>query len=97
MRYEIIFAPQAVQDLKRLPARNRAIIRDTIEKHLRFEPDKISQSRIKRLQGIRRPQYRLRVGDMRIFYDIVAEDVEILAIVQKAEAAAWLAEMGEVE
>jgi len=97
MRYGIIFAPQAVQDLKRLPARNRAIIRDAIEKHLRFEPDKISRSRIKRLQGIRRPQYRLRVGEIRIFYDIVAEDVEILAIVQKAEAANWLVEMGEVE
>jgi mRNA-degrading endonuclease RelE of RelBE toxin-antitoxin system len=46
---------------------------------------------------MRRPQYRLRVGDIRIFYDIVEEDVEILAIVQKAEAADWLAERGEVE
>jgi mRNA-degrading endonuclease RelE of RelBE toxin-antitoxin system len=97
MRYEIIFAPQAVQDLKRLSARNRAIIRDAVEKHLRFEPDKISQSRIKRLQGMRRPQYRLRVGDIRIFYDIVEDTVEILVIVQKAEAAGWLAQMGEVE
>jgi mRNA-degrading endonuclease RelE of RelBE toxin-antitoxin system len=97
MKYEILFAPQAVQDLKRLPARNRAIIRDAIEQHLRFEPDKVSQSRIKRLQGIRRPQYRLRVGDIRIFYDIVEEDVEILAIVQKAEAADWLVKMGEME
>ena len=97
MKYEIVFAPQAVQDLKRLPARNRAIIRDAIEQHLRFEPDKVSQSRIKRLQGIRHPQYRLRVGEIRIFYDIVEEDVEILAIVPKAEAGDWLAEMGEVE
>jgi mRNA-degrading endonuclease RelE of RelBE toxin-antitoxin system len=97
MRYEIIFAPQAVQDLKRLPARIRATLRDAIEKHLRYEPDKISQSRIKRLQGMRRPQYRLRVEDIRIFYDIVQTQVEILAIVPKAEAAAWLAEMGEAE
>ncbi len=97
MKYEIVFAPQAVQDLKRLPARNRAIIRDAIEQHLRFEPDKVSQSRIKRLQGIRHPQYRLRVGEIRIFYDIVEEAVEILAIVQKAEAGEWLAEMGEIE
>jgi mRNA-degrading endonuclease RelE of RelBE toxin-antitoxin system len=96
MRYEIIFAPQAVQDLKRLSTRNRTTVRDTIEKHLRFEPDKVSQSRIKRLQGIRRPQYRLLVGDIRVFYDIVEQDVEILAIVPKSEAADWLAEMGEV-
>lgn len=97
MRYNIVFAPQAVQDLKRLPARNRTLIRDAIEKHLRFEPDKVSQSRIKRLQGISHPQYRLRVGEIRVFYDIVAEAVEVLAIVQKSDAADWLAEMGEAE
>ena len=97
MSYEIIFAPEAVQDLKRLSARNRSIVQDAIEKHLRFEPDKVSQNRIKRLRGIRHPQYRLRVSDIRVFYDIVGEEVEILAIVQKSEAAAWLAEMGEVE
>ncbi|MCL4304247.1 MAG: type II toxin-antitoxin system RelE/ParE family toxin [Anaerolineae bacterium] len=97
MRYDIIFAPQAVQDLKRLPARHRTLIRDAVEKHLRFEPDKVSQSRIKRLQGIRHPQYRLRVGEIRVFYDIVAAEVEVLAIVPKSEAADWLAEMGEAE
>lgn len=97
MKYEIIFAPEAAQDLKRLSARDRATIRDTIEKHLRFEPEKVSKSRIKRLRGMRRPQYRLRVGDVRVFYDIVEDDVEILAIVQKSDAAEWLAEIGEVE
>jgi mRNA-degrading endonuclease RelE of RelBE toxin-antitoxin system len=95
MRYEIIFAPEAIEDLKRLSARNRTIIRDEVEKFLRFEPDKISQSRIKRLQGISRPQYRLRVGDIRVFYDLEAETVEILAIVEKAHAGVWLAEKGE--
>jgi mRNA-degrading endonuclease RelE of RelBE toxin-antitoxin system len=54
MKYEIIFAPEAIRDLKRLSARNRAIVGDAIEKHLRVEPDKVSKSRIKRLRGIRR-------------------------------------------
>jgi len=97
MKYEIIFASEAIRDLKRLSARNRFIIGDAIEKHLRVEPDKVSKSRIKRLQGIRRPQYRLRVGDIRVFYDLVEMDVEILAIVEKPDAAAWLAEIGETE
>jgi mRNA interferase RelE/StbE len=97
MRYEIILAPEAIQDLKRLSARNRATVRDAIEKHLRLEPDKISKSRIKRLRGIRRPQYRLRVGDIRLFYDIVEDMVEILAVVQKSDAAGWFAELGETE
>ena len=97
MKYEIILAPEAIQDLKRLSARNRATDRDAIEKHLRLEPDKISKSRIKRLRGVRRPQYRLRVGDIRLFYDIVEDMVEILAVVQKSDAAGWLAELGEAE
>ncbi|MCB0194546.1 MAG: type II toxin-antitoxin system RelE/ParE family toxin [Anaerolineae bacterium] len=97
MRYEIILAPEAAQDLKRLSARNRTTVQDNIEKHLRFEPDKISKSRIKRLRGLRHPQYRLRVGDIRVFYDLVEDKVEILAVVQKSEAADWLVEMGDLE
>ncbi len=97
MRYEIMFAPEAIQDLKRLSARNRSIVRDALEKHVRYEPERTSKSRIKRLRGIRRPQYRLRVGEIRVYYDVVEQDVEILAIVTKSKAATWLVEMGESE
>lgn len=95
MRYEIFLAPQAAQDLKRLQARLRAEVKGALEKHLRHEPQKVSKSRIKRLRGLIRPQYRLRVGEIRVFYDITEEVVEVLAIVTKAEAASWLAEKGE--
>jgi mRNA interferase RelE/StbE len=95
MRYEIVFAPEAARDLKRLQARLRAEVKDAMEKHLRHEPQKVSRSRIKRLRGLARPQYRLRVREIRVFYDITEEVVEVLAIVSKAEAAPWLAEKGE--
>ena len=68
-----------------------------MEKHLRHEPTKTSRSRIKRLRGMRRPQYRLRVEDVRVFYDVTDEAVEVLAIVLKPEAAAWLELHGEPE
>ena len=97
MRYGIILAPEAVQDLKRLSARDRSTVRDAIERHLRHEPESTSQSRIKRLRGISRPQYRLRVGEIRVFYDIVERDVEVLAIVPKSKAVAWLGKIGEAE
>jgi mRNA-degrading endonuclease RelE of RelBE toxin-antitoxin system len=97
MRFEIIFAPQAVQDWNALPARIRSIVRDEIEQHLRHEPERTSKSRIKRLRGIRRPQYRLRVGDIRVFYDVAGQDVHVLAIVSKSHAGTWLEEMGEAE
>jgi mRNA interferase RelE/StbE len=97
MKHEIILAPEAIQDLKRLSARNRSIVRSAMERHLRHDPERTSKSRIKRLRGISRPQYRLRVDEIRVFYDVVGQDVEVLAIVPKSKAAAWLEEMGEVE
>lgn len=95
MRYEIFLAPEAVNDLKSLSARNRSIVRDAIEKHLRYEPDKISRSRIKRLQGIAKPQYRLRVGEFRIFFDVAERSVEVLAIIPKTSAIVWLKKVGK--
>ncbi|MGH9891348.1 MAG: type II toxin-antitoxin system RelE family toxin [bacterium] len=94
MRFEIVLAPQAVADFKRLPARSRATLSDALEIHLRHEPTKTSRSRIKRLRGVRKPQYRLRVEDLRVFYDVVENRVEILAIVAKGDAATWLEREG---
>ena len=90
MRREIILAPEAAADWKALRAFDRAVVRDAMERHLRHEPTKTSRSRIKRFKGVQRPQYRLRVEDIRIFYDVTDDAVEVLAIVAKAGAAAWL-------
>jgi mRNA-degrading endonuclease RelE of RelBE toxin-antitoxin system len=94
MRYELILAPEAAQGYRSLPASRRAEVRDALERHLRYEPTRVSKSRIKRLRGVSQPQYRLRVGEVRVFYDVTSTAVEILAIVTKAEAADWLAEHG---
>ncbi len=97
MRYEIVLAPAAAQALKDLKADPRARVRDALETHLRHEPSKVSKSRIKRLRGLSRPQFRLRVDDIRVFYDVTGQAVEILAVVSKAEAEAWLAKEGVPE
>jgi mRNA-degrading endonuclease RelE of RelBE toxin-antitoxin system len=94
MRYEIDLAPQAVEDFRRLSARDRSTIRDALQRQLRYEPRRESRSSIKRLRGIVRPQYRLRVGDFRVFYDVLEDSVEVLAIVAKAQADDWLKEIG---
>jgi mRNA-degrading endonuclease RelE of RelBE toxin-antitoxin system len=90
MTFDIILAPAAVHALRRLAAHVRGQVRDAIEVHLRHEPTKVSKSRIKRLRGLSQPQFRLRVGDIRVFYDVTEAAVEILAIIGKAEAQAWL-------
>ncbi len=98
MHYTILFSPQAEDDLLALCATDRAKVLDTIEIHLSYEPTKESKSRIKRLQGYRRPQYRLRIDEIRAFYDVFYQEeegmVEILAIREKAAAMEWLAEEG---
>jgi len=97
MPFVIVLAPEAVKDLRRLTANVRTIVRSALETHLRHEPEKTSRSRIKRLRGLRRPQYRLRVEEIRVFYDISGTTVEVLAIVAKSEAESWLAQFGNPE
>jgi mRNA interferase RelE/StbE len=94
MRYEVVLAPDAAKAFRSLPVHRRAEVRDALERHLRHEPTRVNKSRIERLRGLSQPQYRLRVGEVRVFYDVTRETVEVLAIITKAEAAGWLAEHG---
>ncbi|MDQ2804655.1 MAG: type II toxin-antitoxin system RelE/ParE family toxin [Pseudomonadota bacterium] len=97
MPFEILLAPEAVEDLRKLEANVRATVRTALETHLRHEPTKTSRSRIKRLRGLLRPQYRLRVDEVRVFYDIAGATVRVLAIVTKSEAEPWLAQFANPE
>jgi mRNA interferase RelE/StbE len=97
MRYAIILSSEAVEDLGHLTANVRASVRDALETHLRHAPTKVSKSRIKRRRGLKRPQYRLRVDDIRVYYDVIETNVEIVAIISNAESADWLARAGGEE
>jgi mRNA-degrading endonuclease RelE of RelBE toxin-antitoxin system len=81
--------------LRKLRADLRTGIRDAIEYHLRHQPTKTSKAGIKHLRGVSRPQFRLRVGDIRVFYDVVGTEVHILAVVSKEQAEKWLRGVGE--
>ena len=97
MPYDIILAPEAIGDLKRLKPNWRSAVKDAMETHLRHEPEKVSRSRIKRLRGLSQPQYRLRVDEVRVFYDVSETKVEVLAVIPKSETEAWLAQFGKPE
>jgi hypothetical protein len=48
------------------------------------------------LRGLSRPHDRLRVGDnVRVFYDVTKDAVELLAIVRKSAANDWLKKYGD--
>lgn len=72
-------------------------LHSTIIAHLRYQPANTSKSRIKQLRGLSRPQYRLRVDEVRVYYDVIDTAVEILAIVPKDEAVAWFEQAGELD
>ena len=95
MPYEIRITDNARGDFLALDARWRSAVKAALATHLRHEPAKVSRSRIKRLRGLRQPQYRLRVDMVRVFYDIEAGHVNVLGIVPKDRADAWLARYGE--
>jgi mRNA interferase RelE/StbE len=95
MAFEIILAPEAIRDLEKLRANLRAEVRDAIKRYLRNRPTRTSRARIKRLRGVSRPQFRLRVRDVRVFYDVVDAEVHVLAIVAKGQAEDWLREVGK--
>jgi mRNA interferase RelE/StbE len=94
MTYRITFAPEALDDFRALRAYDRARVRDAINTHLRNRPTRQSKSRIKRLRDMEKPRFRLRVGEIRDFYDVEGDEVAVLGIVAKSQAAEWLRKRG---
>jgi mRNA-degrading endonuclease RelE of RelBE toxin-antitoxin system len=96
MKYRVVIAKSAQESFKRLDARRRSALKEAMRTHLENAPKQESKSRIKRLKGLRQPQYRLRVQRLRVFYDVNDEQkrVEVLGFVMKPEAENWLQEYG---
>jgi addiction module RelE/StbE family toxin len=92
--HEIVFDQQAIDDLKSLRAYDRTAILDAIDRILSATPTQASKSRIKRLRGVDSPMYRLRIDDYRVFYDVVEDDVQVMRVIAKEFADAYLREMG---
>jgi mRNA interferase RelE/StbE len=69
MMHEVYFLPSAARDVTRLPADQRDRLRDAIEA-LALWP---AHGRdVRKLQGMEEAQYRLRVGDFRVLFDVDA-------------------------
>jgi mRNA interferase RelE/StbE len=99
MRYVVVIARSAQEHFKNLDARCRSSLKKAMRKHLETAPRRQSKSKIKRLRGLRQPQYRLRVGEMRVYYDVNDEEkrVEVLGFVLKPRTTDWLNEHGVPE
>jgi mRNA-degrading endonuclease RelE of RelBE toxin-antitoxin system len=90
MHYEIRYSDEAISQLKKLKAFDRTAVLDHIEQVLGVNPDLEGKSRIKRLREPAPTQYRLRVGEYRVFHDIVETAVLIIQILSKQDSIAYL-------
>lgn len=85
MAYSVEFAESVKEQLQALPARQRALLLDSIEQQLMHEPLTETRNR-KPLRPNPIAPWELRVGNLRVFYDVVAEEpnvVRVLAIGEK--------------
>lgn len=96
MKFQVTIDPSALADLRALRAFDRRSVLDVIGRVLSTTPTQLSKSRIKRLRGVDSPQYRLRVGEFRVFYDVHDDSAEVyvLRVLSKAAVADYLREMG---
>jgi mRNA-degrading endonuclease RelE of RelBE toxin-antitoxin system len=93
--YTSILKRSAIADLDGLQKYDATQIANPMERHLQHDPTKEGKSRIKRLRGISNPDYRLRVGDYRVFY-VVDEDarrVDVLRVMHKDQTLPYYKEL----
>ena len=83
--YEIRYADDAVADVRALRRSDQRRIMQGIERHLTDQPKQISKSRIKRMRKPFWSQFRLRLEDFRVYYDVDDErnEVSVLRVCAK--------------
>ena len=92
MAYEVSYSDVSVEQLKNLRAVDRTAILTQVERVLMVNPTMESKARVKQLRQPAPTQFRLRVGEFRVFYDVELETVQIVQILSKAEAISYLEE-----
>ena len=90
MAYEVRYSNEALEQLKRLRALDRAAILDQIEQVLIVNPTTESKARVKQLRQPAATQYRLRVGEFRVFYDVDQVTALIIHVLSKTDSIDYL-------
>jgi mRNA-degrading endonuclease RelE of RelBE toxin-antitoxin system len=69
MRFEVEFTPEAIDDMRRLRKRERRAVFQGIEGQFRHEPLHETRNR-RRLRPNQLAEWELRLGRLRVFFDI---------------------------
>ena len=92
MAFAIIYSPEAVDHLKALPKATRARVVDQVEEQLTHEP-KLPTRKRKVLRRNPIAPWELRLGNVRVFYDVQDEPaplVKIAAVGIKQHNQLWI-------
>lgn len=81
-RFAIVYDRQAIEELAGLRKFDQVRIVEAIERHLADQPTRLSGRSIKRLEPPVLADYRLRVGEYRVFYNVdsPAMRVHVIAV-----------------
>jgi mRNA-degrading endonuclease RelE of RelBE toxin-antitoxin system len=77
--YRIRLAESAEEHFAQLTARQQAIVLDAIKVQLRYEPLRETRNR-KRLRPNPLAPWELRVGALRVFYEVDADEADLVDI-----------------
>ena len=80
MNYKLIYHPDVKKiDLPKIDARNKLMIRRSIEERLTTSPEIFGKPLRRSLKGY----WKLRIGDYRVVFKISGDDIRILAIIDR--------------
>ncbi len=94
MPYRITMTREAEARLLNLPAREQRIISDGIAARLRDQPRSLSRA-IKLLRPNPLAAYELRLGDLRVLYNVDDENAEVVIVIIGRRAGNTLIVEGE--
>lgn len=79
MHYKVLYHPKVRDDIKSLDKRQKRTVEKAIESRLSVEPEKYGKPLEQSLKGY----WKLRVGDMRVVFKIVKNEVHVLGILHR--------------
>ncbi len=95
MAFDIRYSRTSHGQLKGFRAFDRAAIIQQIESVLGTSPTLTSKARVKRLRQPAPTEYRLKVGDFRVFYNVVDDVVQVVQILSKPDAISFCQEQDD--
>jgi len=90
-KYRVLLSRTAVNQLKALPGRRGDMVKEKLRLLEEYLFDARSALDIKRLRASHDPPFfRLRVGDYRIIFTVVDQEVRVTEILSRSKAYRWL-------